>query len=86
MRSLHALVNSLATISRYFICDVLCVHILPLHTTVPSRSQTMFHRWQTYLARGGRWMHVDMAGPVTVGERATGYGVALLFGLARALA
>jgi len=26
----------------------------------------------------GAWMHVDMAGPVQSGERATGYGVALL--------
>ena len=26
----------------------------------------------------GVWMHVDMATPVNFGERATGYGVALL--------
>lgn len=26
----------------------------------------------------GTWMHVDMAAPVHAGERATGYGVALL--------
>uniref|UniRef100_A0A8W7PFQ6 Cytosol aminopeptidase domain-containing protein n=1 Tax=Anopheles coluzzii TaxID=1518534 RepID=A0A8W7PFQ6_ANOCL len=30
---------------------------------------------------GGSWMHVDMAAPVHNGERATGYGVALLAGL-----
>lgn len=29
----------------------------------------------------GVWMHVDMASPVHCGERATGYGVALLVGL-----
>lgn len=29
----------------------------------------------------GAWMHVDMASPVHNGERATGYGVALLLGL-----
>lgn len=30
---------------------------------------------------GGAWLHVDMASPVHNGERATGYGVALLLGL-----
>ncbi|XP_050077513.1 probable aminopeptidase NPEPL1 [Anopheles maculipalpis] len=30
---------------------------------------------------GGSWMHIDMAAPVHNGERATGYGVALLAGL-----
>ncbi|XP_055592895.1 probable aminopeptidase NPEPL1 [Uranotaenia lowii] len=29
----------------------------------------------------GSWLHVDMASPVHCGERATGYGVALLMGL-----
>jgi probable aminopeptidase NPEPL1 len=29
----------------------------------------------------GVWMHVDMAAPVHCGERATGYGVALLVSL-----
>lgn len=29
----------------------------------------------------GTWMHVDMAAPVHCGERATGYGVALLASL-----
>ncbi len=37
-----------------------------------------------YLENGGRWLHVDMAGPVWSGERATGFGVALLFGLIKA--
>ncbi len=31
----------------------------------------------------GAWMHVDIAGPSTEGERATGYGVALLLELLR---
>ncbi|XP_058058812.1 probable aminopeptidase NPEPL1 [Anopheles bellator] len=30
---------------------------------------------------GGSWLHIDMASPVHNGERATGYGVALLAGL-----
>ena len=33
---------------------------------------------QEYLAVGGKWLHIDMAGPAVSGERATGYGVALL--------
>eukprot|EP00752_Nemacystus_decipiens_P007262 g6500.t1 len=36
-------------------------------------------------AGGGRWLHIDMASPAHQGERATGYGVALLFKLLRAL-
>jgi len=36
---------------------------------------------EEYLDAGGKWMHIDMAGPVCKGERATGYGVGLLFGL-----
>ena len=31
--------------------------------------------WSTYK---GSWLHIDMAAPVKDGERATGYGVALL--------
>jgi len=34
---------------------------------------------EDYLVGGGKWLHVDMAGPAAVGDRATGYGVALLF-------
>lgn len=30
---------------------------------------------------GGEWLHIDMAYPSTIGERATGYGVALLTGV-----
>lgn len=36
-----------------------------------------------YLERGGQWVHVDMAGPAMVGDRASGYGVGLLFAMAR---
>eukprot|EP00903_Cladosiphon_okamuranus_P008938 g8554.t1 len=36
-------------------------------------------------AGGGRWLHIDMASPAHQGERATGYGVALLFKLLGAL-
>ncbi|CAN0170612.1 unnamed protein product [Ectocarpus sp. 4 AP-2014] len=36
-------------------------------------------------AGGGRWLHCDMASPAHQGERATGYGVALLFSLLRSL-
>ncbi len=34
---------------------------------------------EDYLNNGGRWLHIDMAGPVHNGERATGYGVGLLY-------
>ena len=43
---------------------------------------------QTYLSAecAGKWLHVDMAGPCNqLGERATGYGVALLFELLKKL-
>jgi len=33
----------------------------------------------SFLAKGGSWMHIDMAYPSHIGERATGYGVALLY-------
>jgi probable aminopeptidase NPEPL1 len=36
---------------------------------------------EEYLNGGGKWLHVDMAGPCNIGDRATGYGVALLFQL-----
>lgn len=38
---------------------------------------------EDYLAEGGKWAHVDMAGPVSAAGRATGYGVALLSGLVK---
>ena len=33
----------------------------------------------------GKWMHVDMAGPGEAEERGTGYGVSLLYHLAKHL-
>ena len=33
---------------------------------------------EEYLANGGKWLHIDMAGPGVSAERGTGYGVALL--------
>lgn len=40
---------------------------------------------EQFLRSGGKWCHVDMAGPVEQGGRATGYGVALLYKLAKNL-
>ncbi len=38
-----------------------------------------------YLNSGGKWVHIDMAGPAMQEERATGFGVALLSQLVRKL-
>ena len=38
-----------------------------------------------FLADGGKWMHIDMAYPSHQGERATGYGVALLYAIVKNL-
>ena len=32
-----------------------------------------------YYDNGGKWVHIDMAGPADSGERGTGYGVALMY-------
>ena len=32
----------------------------------------------------GAWLHVDMAGPAFIDDRATGFGVALVLGLIQA--
>jgi len=40
---------------------------------------------EDYLNNGGKWVHIDMAGPVAIDERATGYGVALLAQLVKNL-
>jgi len=42
---------------------------------------------EEYLQAGGKWCHIDMAGPCNAnfGDRSTGYGTALLFELARRL-
>jgi hypothetical protein len=42
-------------------------------------------RLQNYLASGGKWLHIDMAGPAFAEDRATGYGVALLSQLVKKL-
>jgi probable aminopeptidase NPEPL1 len=34
---------------------------------------------EEYFKVNGKWLHIDMAGPVEVGGRATGYGVGLLY-------
>lgn len=41
--------------------------------------------YKDYVNNGGKWLHIDMAYPASSGERATGYGVALLFGLLQEL-
>ena len=46
-------------------------------------AQFIANNIEDYLEAGGKWVHVDMAGPVNHGDRATGYGVALLFDMAR---
>jgi len=38
---------------------------------------------EEYVESGKMWLHVDMAGPAMVGDRASGYGVALLFDVSR---
>lgn len=38
-----------------------------------------------FLNAGGKWMHIDMAYPVHQGERATGFGVALLYAIVKYL-
>lgn len=41
--------------------------------------------FQEFLSQGGKWCHIDMAGPAIVDERATGYGVALLYTVVKML-
>lgn len=49
---------------------------------VSCAAQFIGNHLEAHLLGGGlRWLHVDMAGPCNNGERATGYGVALLFDL-----
>jgi probable aminopeptidase NPEPL1 len=48
-------------------------------------AQFIGNHLEEYLVAGGKWLHVDMAGPAMSGERATGYGVALLFALLKNL-
>jgi probable aminopeptidase NPEPL1 len=40
---------------------------------------------EEYINNGGKWLHVDMAGPGVSAERGTGYGVALLYEITKRL-
>ena len=44
-------------------------------------AQFIGNHLEEYLAGGGLWLHIDMAYPSYQGQRATGYGVALLYAL-----
>ena len=35
----------------------------------------------SWIHAGGKWLHIDMAYPGENGERSTGYGVGLLYGM-----
>ena len=51
-------------------------------------AQFIGNHLEDFLGRGrgrGKWLHVDMAGPATVGDRATGFGVSLLFAIVKSL-
>jgi probable aminopeptidase NPEPL1 len=39
----------------------------------------------SFIAEGGKWLHIDMAYPSGQGERATGYGVGLLYTMVRGM-
>lgn len=52
---------------------------------VSCAGQFIGNHLEEYFARGGKWLHVDMAGPAMNGDRGTGYGVALLSNLAKNL-
>lgn len=47
--------------------------------------QFIANHLEEYLTTGGQWLHVDMAGPAMSGDRATGYGVALLYEVTKQL-
>lgn len=51
---------------------------------VSCAGQFIGNHLEEFLAEGGKWLHTDAAGPC-LGDRATGYGVALLFSLAKTL-
>lgn len=52
---------------------------------VSCAGQFIGNHLEEFFARGGKWLHVDMAGPAMAGERGTGYGVALLSNIAKNL-
>jgi probable aminopeptidase NPEPL1 len=52
---------------------------------VSCAGQFIGNHLEEFIECGGLWCHVDMAGPAMAGERATGYGVALLYAIAKKL-
>lgn len=52
---------------------------------VSCAGQFIGNHLEEFFARGGKWLHVDMAGPAMSGDRGTGFGVALLSTLAKRL-
>ena len=52
---------------------------------VSCAAQFIGNHIESFLDEGGKWLHIDMAYPVHAGERATGYGVALLYDLVKSL-
>jgi len=52
---------------------------------VSCAGQFIGNHLESYLKAGGKWLHIDMAGPVEKGGRATGFGVALLHKLVKNL-
>ena len=52
---------------------------------VSCAGQFIGNHLEKYLNAGGKWCHIDMAGPVEKGGRATGFGVALLYKLVKNL-
>ena len=52
---------------------------------VSCAGQFIGNHLEKYLNNNGKWLHVDMAGPVEKAGRATGFGVALLFKLTKNL-
>jgi probable aminopeptidase NPEPL1 len=52
---------------------------------VSCAAQFVGNHIEGFLDNGGKWLHIDMAYPVHAGERATGYGVALLYDLVKSL-
>ena len=52
---------------------------------VSCAGQFIGNHLEKYLQSNGKWLHIDMAGPVEKGGRATGFGVALLYKLTKNL-
>lgn len=52
---------------------------------VSCAGQFIGNNLEDFLNNNGKWLHVDMAGPGTIAERGTGYGVGLLFDIVEKL-